>query len=162
MKKAVVGLGFVIFLLLICNYAFADSIADIEISINVQDAATGKEISGKKVLLGTVARVIAQYSDPSHGMPAEANLTAWINDVYAATLFSGIIPSGTIKIVDYTLSQMGTYKFKWQVGTKIDEGMVSTTVFVIPESPVGTLLGIIAPLTAFAGLAVSKRRKMLR
>jgi len=155
--RLVVSVGSLIAIILL----FANQVlADIDVSIHVQDAATGKEISGTKVLIGTVGRVIAQYSDPSHGMQAEANLTVWLNDVFLETLFSGIISSGTVKIVDYTLSRVGTYKFRWQVGTEIDEAMVSTTVFVIPESPVGTLLGILAPIAALISIAFLRRPKM--
>lgn len=136
--------------------------ADISVFISLKDVA-GREISGEHVLIGTTAVASGHYEDPTHGLEAAATLSVWFKGpddpgfIQEAILFSGWINSNTTITREYQLTKIGTYKFKWEVETIYDEATVSTTTFVIPESPVGTLLGIIAPMSAVVGFFAFKR-----
>jgi len=155
----------ILFSLVIIILFIGPVFADVDIGISVKDKATGREISGKKVLIGTTASATGFYEDPTHGLTAAATLSVWFKGpddpgfILVGILFSGYIDSPSEITRDFTLTEVGTYKFKWEIETTYDEATVSTTTFVIPESPIGTLLGIVAPLMAVVGFAASKRIK---
>ncbi len=152
----------IVFILLISSAA-----ADVNASISVTDE-NGNEISGKTVLIGTKANVSGYYEDPTHGLTAAASLSAWFKGpgdpgfIQEAILFSGWIDSPSTITKEYELGKYGTYKFKWEVENVFDEAVISTTTFVIPEFPIGTLLGIVAPFTAVVGLFALKKFKAKR
>jgi len=157
--SSLIGLSSLIFLLLVSSVS-----ADAIVSIGVKDTF-GKDISGKTVLIGTTAIVSGYYEDSIHGLEAMGNLTVWFRAArdsdftLEATLFSGYIESPSTITRDYQLTKIGTYKFRWEVESAYEEATISTTTFVIPESPIGTLLGIIAPITSTFILFASKRLK---
>jgi len=167
MKKLLLATALILFLISIISVS-----ADISASLNVKDESTGIEISGTTVEMPpyVMANVSGYYEDPTHGLDASASLTVWFKGpsdtgyTIKSILFSGTVTSGSTTTRDYELTEIGTYKFKWQVENEIDEAYVTTSVntHVIPEAPIGTLLGIIAPIMALTSFIGVKRFRMRR
>lgn len=157
--------------LLVLSILFAISVisvsADISASLGVVDKYTGAEISGETVTVGITAEAKGYYEDPTHGLDASATMTVWFKGpsdpsyTFKDVLFSGTMTSGSTTICDYELTEVGSYKFKWEVGNEIDEALITTSIrtHVVPESPIGTLLGTLTPILGLISFVALKRFK---
>ena len=168
MKKVLFALAVVSASIILFSATFV--LADVSTSIGVKDKNTGNEVSGTTIIVGITAEASGYYEDPAHGLDASASLEVWFkgpSDLaysWVATLFSGTVSNGSTTTRDYVLTRIGTYKFKWQIETTTDEAYVSTILVThsVPESTIGTVFGVIAPLAAIASLYATKhgRKRM--
>jgi len=150
--------------------------ADISASLGIVDKSTGTEISGEIVRVGVTAEAAGYYKDPTHGLNATANMTVLFKGpsdpayVADATLFTGIVTSGSTTIRDYNLTKVGTYKFKWEVGNEIDEALITTSLytvvggFLVPTDKLALLAPwiVLAATVTVAAVSVAVYKKKYR
>lgn len=154
--------------------------AQIIASITVKDSG-GNDISGGTVLINTIAYVYGHYEDLIGSVPASALMEVYYDDgtgwKHKATLFAGSVTDGGTIVKTYTMTELGTYEFRWTcvvtgtssagaseagrsgVGTFCvqERAMARTKIqLVIPEP--GTLAGLAMALAAFGFLAVKRMR----
>lgn len=143
--------------------------AQLDPSIVVKDT-NGNVLTGATVHLNTVVIMYCDYVDPT--IPSSTGYIDVFLDQgsgfnYLGNLWTGPVNSGqTIQSPQYTLTQMGTYKFAWTVqgvqtrgGPCPETAQVSTTLRLVVPEP-GTIAGLAMALSALGFLAV--RRKLAK
>jgi hypothetical protein len=156
--------------------------AQINVTLTLTDASNNP--LGSTAPLGTTVYVHASYQDVAGGTPASAVLEMDYNGtvpITKTTLYSGTVISGQTITESATLTEPGSYAFKWtctQGATSsslgataggsessgiepqciIRVGYVTATVYIPLPEP-GTLVGLIMALSAFGFWAVKKTKR---
>jgi hypothetical protein len=141
--------------------------AQLDPSIVVRDT-DDNILNGGIVNLNTAVIAYCDYVDPAHPSTTgyiDVFLDQGSGFIHLGNLWTGPVNSGqTIQSPQYTLSQMGTYKFAWTVQAGDPAGdpcpetaQVSTTLRLAVPEP-GTIAALAMALSAFGFLAVKKRR----
>ena len=174
MKKNIVlaTLGLMIFAILI-----GVARAQINVSITLTDA--GNNSISSTVPIGTTVYVHGFYQDASSGASAGALMEVYYDNgsglTSQTTLYSGSVDSGQTITTSTTLTQPGSYEFRWtctqvitasSLGTAgfgtqcvIKRGFITVTLVTLPVPEPGTLAGLIMALSAFGLLAVKKAKR---
>jgi hypothetical protein len=142
--------------------------AQLDPTIEVKDLSNNV-LNGQTVYVNTNVIISCQYIDAAQ--PSSTGyIDAWLDQgsgfVYLGNVWTGPVNSGqTIQSPQYTLSQIGTYKFTWTVqGLQVngapcpETAQVATTIRLhIPEP--ATLAGLAMALSAFGFLAAKRKLK---
>ena len=138
--------------------------AQITASIQVKDLG-GNVLNNQTVNVNKIIKVYGTYNDPA-GTPAAYTIGIYLDTGSGYMLkasWTGNVPSGnTVTSPEYTLSQIGTYQFRFTVisGAMIscfETAQARTTInFVIPEP--ATIAALTMGLGALGLFAYKKRR----
>ena len=140
--------------------------AQIDPSIVVKDLSNNV-LNGQTVRLNTKVIIYCEYVDAKY-----ASSTGYVDVFldqgsgfnYLGNIWTGPVNSGqTIQSPQYTLSQMGKYKFTWSVqalqthgGPCPETAQVATTLRLVVPEP-ATLAGLAMGLSAFGLLAIKRK-----
>jgi hypothetical protein len=159
----------VLILILVVTLVAATAIAvkaQIDPTIEVRDLSNNV-LNGQTVNLNKIVIIHCEYIDAAH--PSSTGYIDVFLDQgsgfnYLGNLWTGPVNSGQwIQSPQYTLSQMGTYKFTWSVqalqtngGPCSETAQVGTTLRLVVPEP-ATLAGLVMALSAFGFLAVRRK-----
>jgi hypothetical protein len=142
--------------------------AQLNPTIEVRDLSNNV-LNGQTVNLNKIVIIYCGYTDPT--MPScTGYIHAWLDQgsgfTLLETVWTGPVNSGQlIQSPQYTLSQIGTYKFTWTVqGPQIPGApcpvavQINTTIRLQVPEP-ATLAGLAMGLSAFGFLAVKRKLK---
>ena len=140
--------------------------AQIDPSIVVKDLSNNV-LNGQTVNLNTIVVIYCDYVDPAYPSTTgyiDVFLDQGSGFNYIGNIWTGPVNSGQIiQSPQYTLSQMGTYKFTWSIQAHQTEGgpcpetaQVGTTVRLVVPEP-ATVAGLAMGLSAFGLLAIKKK-----
>ena len=141
--------------------------AQIDPSIEVKNYFTNNVLNGQTVNLNTIVVIYSEYIDAAH--PSSTGYIDVFLDQgsgfnYLGNIWTGPVNSGqTIQSPNYTLSQVGTYKFTWSVqalqtkgGPCPETAQVGTTLRLVVPEP-ATVAGLAMGLSALGFLAVKRK-----
>ncbi|MGA3193100.1 MAG: PEP-CTERM sorting domain-containing protein [Candidatus Bathyarchaeia archaeon] len=151
--------------------------AQINVTITLTDA--GNNSIPSTVPIGTTVYVHGFYQDISDGASAKALMEVYYDNgsglTSKTTLYSGSIDSGQTITRSTTLTQPGSYEFRWTCtqiviadslgntgfGTQcvVKRGFITVTLVTLPVPEPGTFAGLIMALSAFGLLAVKKAKR---
>lgn len=140
--------------------------AQIDPSIEVKDLSNNV-LNGQTVNLNTIVVIYCEYIDAAHPTSTgyiDVFLDQGSGFNYLGNIWTGPVNSGQIiQSPQYTLSQMGTYKFTWSVqalqtsgGPCPETAQVGTTLRLVVPEP-ATVAGLAMGLLAFGILAVKRK-----
>jgi len=140
--------------------------AQIDPSIEVKDLSNNV-LNGQTVNLNTIVVIYCEYIDATHPTSTgyiDVFLDQGSGFNYLGNIWTGPVNSGQfIQSPNYTLSQMGTYKFTWSVqalqtngGPCPETAQVGTTLRLVVPEP-ATIAGLAMGLSAFGLLALKKK-----
>ena len=165
-------LGLMIFAILI-------GVARAQISVTITLTDAGNNSIASTVPVGTTVYVHGYYEDISVGAPAVALMEVYYANgsglTSQTTLYSGSVDSGQPITRSTTLTQPGSYEFRWtctqeatagSLGTtgfgtqcEVKKGFITVKLVTLPVPEPGTLAGLIMALSAFGLLAVKKAKR---
>jgi hypothetical protein len=137
--------------------------AQITASIQVKDLG-GNVLNSQTVNVNKVIKVYGTYNDPA-GTPASYTISIYLDTGSGNVLkasWTGTVASGnTAESPQYTLSQVGTYQFRFTVvsGAMIscfETAQARATFFVVPEP--ATIAALAMGLGALGLFAFKKKR----
>jgi hypothetical protein len=139
--------------------------AQITASIQIRDLGGNVITDGQTVNLNTIIKIYGTYNDPA-GTPATYKISVYLDTgtgYNLLTSWTGTVPSGnTVTSPNYTLSQFGTYQFRFSVtsGALIscyETAQARTTIQLAVPEP-ATLAALTMGLGALGLFAYKKRR----
>jgi hypothetical protein len=140
--------------------------AQITAQIQIKDLDGNVITDGQIVRLNTIIKVYGTYNDPA-GTPATYKISVYLDTgsgtYMLITSWTGTVPSGnTVTSPQYTLSQLGTYQFRFTVtsGAMIscyETAQARTTIQLVTPEP-ATLAALAMGLGALGLFAYKKRR----
>jgi hypothetical protein len=118
------------------------------VSIEVKDS-NGNDVAGKTVPVNTIVNLYGYYEDLSGTSQAEAKMDVYFDPNgsgfnYKGTLFSDVVNDGDTVIKPYTLTELGTYEFRWTC-TKSDPGSSSGTFCSVERAQARTIIQLVVP-----------------
>jgi hypothetical protein len=144
------------------------SVAKAQITASIQvNGSYGNKLNQETVPINSAVHVSGHYEDLISNQVAQGVMDVYFNDgtglKYKATIWSGTIEDGeTVTSTAYTLTQMGTYEFRWTVklgdATQCTERAQARTVIQLVTPEPGTIAGLAMALSAFGFMALKKIR----
>jgi hypothetical protein len=146
--------------------------AQINVTLTLTDESNNS--IGGTVPAGTIVHVTGFYSN--QGSPADGLMEVYYNNGQTKeTLYSGSVNSGQTITKTYTLTEEGSYEFRWTCTVEvtlsasggpsfgaqciIKRGFVTVHIVTLPVPEPGTLAGLIMALSAFGLLAIKKAKR---
>ena len=139
--------------------------AQVTAQIQIKDHDGNVINDNQTVKMGTKIKVYGTYNDPA-GTPATYNISIYLDTGSGYNLlasWTGTVPSGnTVTSPEYTLSQIGTYQFRFSVtsGAMIsctETAQARTTIYLVTPEP-ATLAALTMGLGALGLFAFKKKR----
>ena len=139
--------------------------AQVTAKIQVKDQNGNIINDGQTVEMGIKIKIYGTYNDPA-GTPATYKISIYLNTgsgYNLLTSWTGTVPSGnTVTSPEYTLSQIGTYQFRFSVtsGAMIsctETAQARTTIYLVTPEP-ATLAALTMGLGALGLFAFKKKR----